>query len=69
MEQNGKMLICIMHIQGHEINNTMLTVSFVVSGKLGRTLLSCMIVWWIGMKRIVSQVLLPLNISIMALNT
>lgn len=33
------MLICIVHIQGHEMNNAMLTMSSVVLGKLGRRIL------------------------------
>lgn len=55
MDQHGKMLILLMHIKGHEKNNTMLTVSSVVSGKLKRRALElCTLVWKICMKRIAS---------------
>lgn len=39
MDKHGKMLILLMHIEGCEKNNTMLTASSVVSGKLAKRVL------------------------------
>lgn len=36
MDEHGKMLLLLMHIEGCEKNNTMLTASCVVSGKLAK---------------------------------